>query len=236
MRIGILADIHANIVALEAVLDHAQSQNVERWICLGDVVGYGPEPGPCLERVRSLGCECVQGNHEAALLDLPTGHFNHIAAEAIEYSRQKLGPDHVECIRSFAAQIRLENSLLCVHGSPFDRDEYIFMRGQMRSALDYEEIWLIACGHTHQQYVFDGDLARAGAGEHTLDPARRYLLNPGSVGQPRDGDRRAAYMVLDPQERQLSMLRVDYDVEQVSQSIRDAGLPVYLAERLLVGR
>jgi diadenosine tetraphosphatase ApaH/serine/threonine PP2A family protein phosphatase len=231
----LLADIHGNLTALDAVLAHADGERIDRWICLGDVVGYGPDPGPCIDRLRELGAMTLQGNHEAALLELPTGRFNRAAQAAIEYSRSMLDEAQLEFVRGLDSRALINDDVLCVHGSPDDRDEYVLMRYQMIVALHEQGSWICCCGHTHQQFVFDGTSLVNGPHELTLRRESQYLINPGSVGQPRDGDPRAAYAVLDLGLGQAIQSRVEYDIGQVIERIAEAGLPSYLGDRLRVG-
>jgi diadenosine tetraphosphatase ApaH/serine/threonine PP2A family protein phosphatase len=236
MRVAVIADIHGNLAALEATLGKIEEQKIDRIVSLGDIVGYGPDPGACIRRLRDLPVEHIQGNHEARLLDLPTGRFNLMAEAAIQYAKSVLGPEDTEFLRSFPKQARIGDHILAVHGSPFDRDEYVLSLGQMKAVLDEIDTWVCMCGHTHQQYVFDGDIVQMGPLELDLDPERRFLVNPGSVGQPRDGDPRAAYGLLDVETGHLVLDRVAYDVEDTAERIQRAGLPEYLATRLLIGR
>ena len=235
VRLGLLADIHGNLPALEAVLGHAGPDAADLWVCLGDVVGYGPDPGPCIDRLRELDALSLQGNHEAALLGLPTGRFNRAAQAAIEYSRSALSDSQLQYVRGLEVQARVEERVLCVHGSPADRDEYVLMRYQMMVALHEQDAWICCCGHTHQQFVFDGEQLVNGPAELHLSSERRYLVNPGSVGQPRDGDPRAAYAIVDLTKSKVELLRVDYDIGEVVRRIQEAGLPIHLGERLRVG-
>lgn len=235
MRLGIVADIHANASALDAVLADGRAAGVDRWVCLGDVVGYGPDPGTCLRRLRGSDVPCLQGNHEARLLDLPTGPFNPMAEAAIDYCRDALDDEDLEQIRSFPARIRWGDDVLFCHGSPDDRDEYLLLETRVRALVAGQSTWLVFCGHTHQQFVFDGDRSSSQPGTRTLERSRRYLVNPGSVGQPRDGDPRAAYALMDFDSASLQLRRVRYDVETQIRRTREAGLHTYLGDRLRQG-
>ncbi len=239
MRLGILTDIHANVPALEAVLEDLRAQQFDQLVSLGDVVGYGPDPHGCLNILADLPIEHLQGNHEARLLDLPTGRFNTMAETAIEFNRAQLSDDEMKFIADFPPQRSIGKDVLAVHGSPYDRDEYILGLDQMHAAIESlaeSDHWICVCGHTHQQYVFDGERAKAGPLTVELSREKRYLINAGSVGQPRDGDPRAAYALIDLESGQLDLRRVEYDVERAAGFILDAGLPEYLARRLRVGK
>lgn len=236
MRVAVIADIHGNLAALEATLEELKDQSIDKYLCLGDIVGYGPDPSACLRRLDSLPVEHLQGNHEARLLDLPTGRFNLVAEAAIQYSKAALTESETEFLRSFPEQLRVGHDILAVHGSPFDRDEYVLSQGQMAASLDEIDTWVCVCGHTHQQYVFDGNSIRMGPLEIDLSRELHYLINPGSVGQPRDGDSRSAHAILDLESGHLTLGRVVYDIEDTTERIHRAGLPEYLASRLLIGR
>ena len=236
MRIAVLADIHSNILALDAVLRDADSWRPDHWVCLGDVVGYGPDPGPCLARMREYEFQCVQGNHEAALLGLETGQFNRVAQAAIDYCRRVLGPEEVSQVGEFVEALSFGDEATFVHGSIFDRDEYLFHRPQMKAVLARQTTRMCFFGHTHQQLYFDGDNFEGGPREIELAPEGRFLVNPGSAGQPRDGDPRAAYARVDVDTGVLELCRAEYDIEAVVKRVEEVGLPSYLGQRLLVGR
>lgn len=236
MLLGIVADVHANLAALEVTLAALQEAQVDHYLSLGDVVGYGPDPGACLDRLRRLPIDHIQGNHEARLLDLPTGRFNVVAEAAIQYTKETVNGEVLEFLRALPEQTKVGEDVLAVHGSMFDRDEYILSLQQMKVVLANLDEWLCLCGHTHQQYMFDGEELTMGPLVRKLDRGRRYLINPGSVGQPRDGDPRAAYAILDLETDELRLERAEYDVDLTAQRIQAAGLPDYLAERLWVGR
>jgi len=239
MRYALLADIHANLAALDAVLAKLESQSIDRYLSLGDIVGYGPDPAACIGRLVELDCVHIQGNHEARLLDLPTGRFNRVAEAAIEFTARTLDETQKAFLREFPEQTRVDDDILCVHGSPFDRDEYVLSQEQMEIVVEHIEdagIWLCLCGHTHQQYLYDGEFLYAGPRELTLQRDVHYLINPGSVGQPRDSDPRAAYGILDTEAGHLTLERAPYEVDVTAQRILDAGLPHYLADRLMLGR
>ena len=235
MRLGIVADIHGNATALDAVLADGRDADVERWVCLGDVIGYGPDPSACLGRLREFDVPCLQGNHEARLLGLPTGPFNPMAEGAIEYCRRTLDARDHEQIQHFPARIQWGDEVLFCHGSPEDRDEYLLLETRMRAIVAEQSTWVVFCGHTHHQFVFDGERARAGPGAWPLDRSRRYLVNPGSVGQPRDGDPRAAYALVDFENTSLQLRRIPYDVDAQARRSHQVGLHTYLGDRLLQG-
>lgn len=237
MRYALIADIHSNLHALEAVLEAVESGGgCDHYLCLGDVVGYGAQPGACIDRLDGLPITHIQGNHEARLLELETPQFSAIAETAIEHNRSVLDERQLEILRAFRPQERPDPQLLLVHGSPQDRDEYVRSIDRMKEIVRDLRGWICLCGHTHVQFVFDGLNANNEAAEHSLRRESRYLINPGSVGQPRDGDARAAYAILDTDAQTLALHRVEYDVEGAQQEILSAGLPEPLARRLALGR
>jgi len=235
VRLGIVADIHGNASALDAVLADGREADVDRWMCLGDVIGYGPDASACLRRLREFDVACLQGNHEARLLGLPTGPFNPMAEAAIEFCRRTLDARDREQIQHFPTRIRWDDEVLFCHGSPEDRDEYLLVETRVRALVAEQRTWLVFCGHTHQQFVFDGERTVDRPGTRDLERSRRYLVNPGSVGQPRDGDPRAAYALLDFENASLQLRRVPYDVDAQVRRTREAGLHTYLGDRLRQG-
>lgn len=235
MRIGVIADVHANLLALEAVFAEAEALGVDEWICLGDLVGYGPQPRECLERCAERGVRSIVGNHEARLLGLPTARFNDMAEAAIRFAAEQIGEQGHAWVRSFGNIIEVDGEALFCHGSPEDRDAYLFGPSHMQLVSAVQAHSLVFCGHTHYQFVFDGkDLLPLF--EPIALEGRKLLVNPGSVGQPRDGDPRAAYAIWDRAERRLDLRRVEYDVHEQVRRALDAGLPQHLALRLEVGR
>ncbi len=241
MRVLILSDIHANLTALEAVLEDAGSLDAT-W-CLGDLVGYGPDPNECVERVRALPeLLCLIGNHDqAALGGIPLSRFNRDARDVAEWTRSILSADNQDYLRSLPARITTQDFMLA-HGSPRQPVwEYILDQYTADRMFDFFDTPFCLVGHSHLPLVFkrgsDGAFAspvaiRLGSAI-ALEP--RMILNPGSVGQPRDMDPRAAYAVLDLEARTWAPRRVRYDVAQVQLRILEAGLPERQALRLVAG-
>lgn len=232
MRIGVVADVHGNELALEAVLADGERAGVEQWICLGDVVGYGPDSNACVHRLRGLGARCVMGNHEARLLGLSTPPFRAEAELALEHARGRLDREAWAWIRTFETDIEWGDHALFCHGSPRDRDEYLFSPPQIEEAMATTRRPWIFCGHTHHQGVVRRGALPRGGGPIDLSADERTFVNPGSVGQPRDGDPRAAYAIVDFGAGKLWLRRVSYPVEAQMARFREAGLPPGLAERL----
>ena len=247
VRYLILSDIHANLDALDAVLGSAPPGTWDRLIVLGDLVGYGGAPNGVIDRVRALDpVAIIRGNHDKAACGLEDGsNFNHVARVAAEWTGEALTPANRAYLRALPpGPIMIDDLVEICHGSPFDEDHYIFDVDDARRALEAGERPLCLFGHTHlpvvfQQEgdVFDGFLPE-GDEDTTLVLQRgvKYLVNPGSVGQPRDGDPRAAFALYDSERRSLLLRRVHYAVDAAQRRILGAGLPASLANRLAVGR
>jgi predicted phosphodiesterase len=247
MRILILSDLHSNGTALDAALDAAK----DRWdlsVCLGDVVGYGPDPNYVTARLRALGTTTIRGNHDKAVTGLmPTEDFNPVAKAAVDWTRAQLEPKHMAWLSALPKGPLEADGIVLVHGALQDEDEYVFTPEQaLESLLDSTAIATFF-GHTHHQGGFsyrDEDLEilqiRPRAAESfaalRVEPTRRYLLNPGSIGQPRDGDPRAAFAIADLEHNVVEFWRVPYDIQAVQKRMRSVHLPEPLVQRLVVGR
>jgi predicted phosphodiesterase len=247
MRILVLSDLHANATSLDAVLDAAKG----RWdlsVCLGDVVGYGPDPNEVSARVRELGTQTIRGNHDKAVAGLMnTEDFNPVAKAAVDWTRAQLQPDHLEWLRALPHGPFETEGVVLVHGAFQDEDEYVFTPAQALDGLLDSTADVTFFGHTHHQGGFahrDSQLEvlqiRPRSTESfaalRIENPRRYLLNPGSVGQPRDSDPRAAFAIADLEHQIVEFWRVPYDISAVQERMRAARLPEPLAQRLLVGR
>jgi diadenosine tetraphosphatase ApaH/serine/threonine PP2A family protein phosphatase len=244
MKYLILSDIHANLEALEAVLGAAGAY--DHALVLGDLVGYGADPDEVIDRIRALpSATLIRGNHDkvATGLDSVDG-FNHLARYAIQWTAAKLAPQNREWLAALPAGPAIIDPLVEIcHGAPFDEDVYIFDDLDGRRAFNAMTRPLCLFGHTHvpAAFRFDGEMAPLGPprGDRfrvTLDADASYLVNCGAVGQPRDGDPRAAFGILDTSVRTLTVMRVRYDVASAQAKIIDAGLPDVLAQRLAIGR
>ena len=237
---AVISDIHGNLEALEAVL-HDVPREVETVYCLGDVIGYGANPDECCDVVRTLGMPTISGNHDLAVTDLGTdlNWFNPTAAAAVMWTREHLGKENAEFLRTRPRMMQTKEALF-VHGSVRDPDEYIINRISAQENLsvlkhEYPDIPICFFGHTHVKTVTPSPNG-AMTGGHTLDltSGGPYLVNPGSVGQPRDGDTFASYVLSDGE--RVVYRFVEYDIERAQAKIRAAGLPDMLADRLAVGR
>jgi predicted phosphodiesterase len=251
VRLLVVSDVHSNLEALEACLAAAPAYDAA--VDLGDVVGYGASPNEVAALVRPLCRLHVRGNHDKAVAGLTTlDAFNPVAAAAAYWTRQVLEPENLEWLRGMAvgpAKFPDLNGVLMVHGSPLGEDEYLIGIEQAVMALIGLPNAVTFFGHSHIQggFCLEGDIGAEidpaiapGDGfdfyELPLDRAAKYLINPGSIGQPRDGDWRAAFAVYDSDRRTVTFYRVPYDVASCQQRIRDAGLPERLASRLALGR
>ncbi|HEX2222365.1 MAG TPA: metallophosphoesterase family protein [Candidatus Limnocylindria bacterium] len=241
MRVAVLSDIHSNLAALDAV--RADMPEVDEVWVLGDIVGYGPQPNEVIRALQEMGARSVMGNHDgAAIGTVDTRHFNPDAAEAIHWTADVIDPN----ARAYLAalpEMRREGDLTAVHGSPRDPVwEYILTPGVAAANLDAFETRLCLFGHTHVPIVFRADgAARIDVVPATPDdPIRidavRSLVNPGSVGQPRDGNPAASYLLLDPQTGTAEFRRVGYDVARTQRLMQQEGLPPRLSLRLAYGR
>jgi diadenosine tetraphosphatase ApaH/serine/threonine PP2A family protein phosphatase len=242
----ILSDIHANLEALEAVLDDAQG-NYDEVVCCGDLVGYNASPREAVEWARASGAVLVRGNHDRACAGLTdTADFNKPARHAALWTRAELSEEDLDWLRNLPAGPALRDEYEVSHGSPADEDEYLVTGAEVEPLERWIARPVCFAGHTHVQGGWSWQrgglvpLSRPGPQETErvldLDPHYLYLINPGSVGQPRDRDPRAAYAVWDSEERLLRFRRVKYDVRSAQSRILEAGLPELLAERLALGR
>jgi diadenosine tetraphosphatase ApaH/serine/threonine PP2A family protein phosphatase len=239
MRVAVLTDIHSNAPALEAALEAVG--DVEQLWVLGDIVGYGPHPNEVVERLRELDAVAVQGNHDAAVLGRITpGAFNDLARAAVRWTAETVTPANLDWLAQ-QPETRVEGDFTLAHGSPRDPLwEYLFSIPAARINLAAFETPYCLVGHTHHQLVFRDDDGQVEAllpeDGYTLElDARRCILNPGSVGQPRDGDPRACAMTIDTEVAEATWLRYDYDVAAVQAAIRATSLPSRLADRLEIG-
>ena len=218
MRIGVIADVHANEVALEAVL--ADVPPVDGLVCAGDVVGYNPWPAECVEAIRDRGVPTIMGNHDRAVASGTSFRFNRMAAAGVEHARAALSEAQLEWLRGLPAERQaFDGRLKVVHGHPEDPDRYTYPAEFGPDLLGDEDV--LVMGHTHLQH------------HETYDEG--IVLNPGSVGQPRDGDPRAAYAVVDLEAGRVEERRVEYDVERVVAAVAAADLPERIGTRLRAG-
>lgn len=241
MRVAVVSDIHSNLAAFEAVL--ADLPPVDEVWCLGDIVGYGPDPNECLQTLLAQKQLSIAGNHDLAAVGMvDVDYFNHDARLAAEWTAKRLSPVNREIIRRLP-QERVVGEFTLVHGSPRDPIwEYILHPAQAASSLPFFQTRYCLVGHTHSPAVYWGPAgknpamgAKPEAGStYELDD-RRLIINPGSVGQPRDRDARASYALLDVAKGEVQFRRVAYDVQATQRKMQAAGLPQSLWARLAVG-
>jgi len=222
-----MADVHANLEALEAVLRDAKEQRCTQFAFLGDFVGYCADPRACLEIIRGLNAPCVKGNHdEYCAADLPLTGFSPRAARMVEWTRKQLGSEDREWLRSLP-YVRAMEDFTIVHAS-LERPErwgYIFDKSAAAASLTHQTTQVCFFGHTHiaMAFIRDGTI-RAGTYEKFwVEGDKHYLVNPGSVGQPRDGTARATYVVYDLEKRMIELRRVEYDIAAAQKKIREVG-------------
>lgn len=240
MRFAIFSDIHANLEALEAVLRDAESQKCTHYVCLGDVVGYNANPHDCVARIQEMDCPIVKGNHdEQASLTESSRDFNELAESAIEWTRDHLTEKDKQWLRELRLQRQVRDFTI-VHAT-LDTPEqwgYVFNNLDAAASFTYQHTTVCFFGHTHVPMAFirDDGVQRTRVDQLRIEMTKKYFINVGSVGQPRDGDWRSAYCILDVENECVEQRRVKYEIETAQRKIIDAGLPRLLAERLAIGR
>jgi predicted phosphodiesterase len=238
MRVAVISDIHANWHALEAVADAIDQETPDEIWCLGDVVGYGPQPNECCDWTSAHAHVCLAGNHDLGVLGtLDIAAFSDDAAAAARWTQGVLNDDARRYLATLEPSAR-RNGVALYHGSPRDPIwEYVLSYEAAGEAIEESPADVTVIGHSHLPIAIgEGELVGGHAGngvEVELDG--RWLLNPGSVGQPRDGDPHAAWLLLDLEARHASFRRATYDVEKTQTEMRDVGLPDVLANRLSLG-
>jgi len=240
MRLAIFRDIHSNLEATEAVLSDAREHGCAEFVCLGDVGGYNANPHECVELVREMGCPIVKGNHdEQASLFESTRDFNALAEQAINWTREHLTDDDKEWLRTLrlARQVR---DFTIVHATLDTPDQWGYVLNNLDAAASFTYQHTSVCffGHTHIPLVYVRDEGVRSLTLETLaiHPGKKYFINAGSVGQPRDGDWRAAYCIYDVETNAVEQRRVKYDLATAQKKILKAGLPRPLAARLEIGK
>jgi predicted phosphodiesterase len=244
LKYVVFSDIHGNLEALEAVLAHAAAEDVAMHVCLGDVVGYGADPNECIERIQGLDSYvCLRGNHDAAVIDPDERAFFHeVALEGIAFTLGRLTEKNRQFLADLPYAYTDHPRFMAVHASPWQPQAWEYVLDQVGAERAFNamgEHRIAFIGHSHAPVIFsdDGQAERFLAGEpNMLDVERlRYIVNVGSVGQPRDGNPDASYVLYDDDPPSARLLRVHYDREKAAEKILKAGLPPVLAERLLVG-
>jgi predicted phosphodiesterase len=241
----VVSDLHSNPEALTAVFRHVQRKKLNQIICLGDFVGYGAQPNQVLDMMRNVRRRklYVRGNHDRVAAGIDDGStFNETARVAALWNRDHLSPPNKTFVRALRAGPLVEDGILYCHGSPHDEDEYIFTENQAARVLMKCDAPIILYGHTHLPALYSIDETSRvrggwirGEGIVKLEPGLRYMINPGSVGQPRDRNPSASFAIFDSTRRTVQFLRVEYEIEKTRNAILKAGLPRILADRLLHG-
>ena len=251
MRYAVLSDIHSNLEALTAVMDAAGAEAVDRYLCLGDIIGYGPDPGSCLARLASSEAVIVAGNHDLACIGkLDPNWFHPPAKAAVLWTRDQLSFTDLDALRRLPLTTTIDAFTLVHSGLRHpERFSYLVDVAQAIDTLILCRTLFCLAGHTHLPWIVEYDRAKRALLRILTTPPElaevtftdepeqmRYLVNPGSVGQPRDGDPRASFAIIDTVQRRISIRRISYDIASAQRKIRQAGLPELFAERLGRGR
>lgn len=240
MRLAIVSDVHGNLEALETVLAHLEGQKPDATFCLGDFVGYGASPNECIVKLRPLIDGAVMGNHDdAAIGRTALDGFNHEAARAARWTADALTREHHEYLGSLPMKAEWHGAQL-VHATPSEPEawHYVLSPAEADYEMQYFEGPLCFIGHSHYPGTFVSHGTRSlytRQPKVKLESGLRYIVNVGSVGQPRDGDPRAAYLLWDQEKGELEHIRLEYDIDSAAAKIREAGLPAFLSERLRWG-
>jgi predicted phosphodiesterase len=240
VKYAVMGDVHGNWEALSAVLEDAHNQGVTNFTCVGDMVGYNANPSECLAKIRELNAICVRGNHDHYCShDECIRDFHPLAANVVDWTRNQLTEDELAFLKQLK-MVRVVSSFTLVH-STLDMPEkwgYVFDELEAESNFNYQSTTVCFYGHTHQPVAFEksGYVRRLNIeGVIPVTLGKKYFVNTGSVGQPRDGDKRASYVVYDTTARQFEIRRVEYDIATAQKKIIAAGLPERLANRLELG-
>jgi predicted phosphodiesterase len=239
-RIGIFSDIHANLQAFQSVLAALRAESTDAIFCCGDIVGYGANPNECIEIVRDLSCPVIAGNHDhAALMLTDISYFNDVAKAAVLWTKDILTIANAEFLKNLPL-VHADEDFFFVHASPRSPQEwnYVLTMGDARLSFEYFQERFCFIGHSHQPFIIensDDSLFCAIRPELEIKKHSRYLVNVGSVGQPRDQNPNACYAICDLEHHSLDIKRVKYDIAAAQNAIIDAGLPRELADRLSYG-
>ena len=242
MRYAIISDIHSNLEALESVLDQIEKEQVDKIFCLGDVVGYGPNPNECIELIRDK-CELIlTGNHDYACVE-PSElyYFNRFAKQAINWSLDHITEENLQFLSKFTFKTTL-NNILYTHANPHTPETWEYVLSIDDAIFNFSQFTEHICfiGHSHKPIIYIEDKKQKYTfneeREIELQPDCRYIINVGSVGQPRDSNPASAFAVVDTSTKNYELIRTGYDVEKTHKKMIAAGLPEFLADRLLIGR
>ena len=241
MKYALIADIHANLEALEVVLKDAQKNNCTHYVCLGDVVGYNPNPRECMKIVRDMEMPCIMGNHdEYCGVDTDLSGFNPHASHAIQWTREQLNDEERDWLRRLK-YLRMIANFTIVHATldAPKRWGYVMSKLDAAASFTYQNTGVCFFGHTHVTLAFVREQNTVTGGKYEqleVERGKKYFVNIGSVGQPRDGDPRAAYGIYDMKAGTIELRRLEYDFEKTQAKIREADLPERLANRLALGK
>lgn len=244
MRTAIISDVHGNLPAFTSFLEISEKLDTERILCLGDIVGYNPWPNECIDIMRERGIQCVMGNHDRVACgeEYPES-FNQAAREAILWTRDVLRESNRKYLAALPETIVVDKKYLLVHGSPRDPNEYIFTHSSVLDNIEFMksefEKSLCFFGHTHVVFaVYEdrGKIEMLQGESFPIEKEKGYLINPGSIGQPRDGDPRAAFLIYDEVKQEIKFHRFAYNINSVYEAVIDAGIDSYLGKRLFLGR
>lgn len=244
MRLAVLADIHANLEALEAVLAHLDGQRIDQIVCLGDVIGYNASPAECVRHMMARKVPTIRGNHERMVLGTREDSVRHETQDAVEYTQEALSVEELKWVEALPDQLIHESEYLLVHGSPREKDEYMNSAEKYAANLKkmrntYGGLEICFFGHTHFPVVVSKDKIEEKIHEdRTIALKKReiYLVNPGSIGQPRDSCPKASYLVYDSEAHAVHIFRLPYDIDLAKKRIKTAGLDPKLAARLTYGK
>jgi len=237
VKLALISDIHANLEALAATLADISAQDVDRIVCLGDIVGYNANPAECIRLIRDCNALCVAGNHDLAVCgSITTENFSSVAARSIEWTRPQLTADALVFLAALPLKATIDSQLIAVHGAlhPETGCERVRLDTEARRMESFQALAahpsgarICAFGHTHRAGVYefrDGEVVERTGEQIRLCDDGYYLINPGTVGEPRARDRRASYMVLDLKRRVVTLRRIDYDADMPFLAAREAGL------------
>jgi len=244
MAFAVLGDIHSNVAALDAVLNKVDELRVETIFFVGDLVGYNASPAECIDLCLERGFVAISGNHDRYTTGQEMRDVRETTVEAVEYTQRTISEDQTDFLSKLPDQRMVDERYLLVHGSILDRDAYLLSAEVISKNVralrqNYEGIELCFFGHSHFPAVIGNgkvDMRFQETRNVKLDPLKQYMVNPGSVGQPRDGVPSASFAVCDPKACAVTIIRVPYDAHDSYQRVLDAGLGRTLAERLLIGR
>jgi predicted phosphodiesterase len=245
MKYLIFTDIHGNLEAFKAMLDFVEDKEIDHYLFLGDLVGYGASPNEIVEMIRKLEpLSLIRGNHDKAVAGLDSAQsFNPIAASAIHWTREKIHKKNMDFLKELEKGPKVVNGDITIcHGAPFDEDHYIFGEFDASEAFIHFETPLCFFGHTHFPFVYmesdhtlEGMFVIGDESEIQVEEGVQYLINPGSIGQPRDRNPKAGCAVFDNETGKITFFRIEYDIKAAQDKITAAHLPSALAERLAVG-